>query len=157
MRPWMRSIAAACMLGYLDFRFTDKDWRTGRSGLAAWYATVSGGDPASSLQQLHGQAMSFNNLLDLDACRRCRLDRICKREERVRSQRRALRPHARLLDRQPHSIHPARQTAADPDRRARRRQDNRVTLHRLNRPPRETQRLKLIGGGPPLRHDLPLR
>ncbi len=38
---------------------------------AAWYSTVSAGDPASSLQQLHGQAMSFNNLLDLDACRRC--------------------------------------------------------------------------------------
>jgi phosphoribosylaminoimidazolecarboxamide formyltransferase / IMP cyclohydrolase len=38
---------------------------------AAWYSTVSAADPAASLQQLHGQAMSFNNLLDLDACRRC--------------------------------------------------------------------------------------
>ncbi len=38
---------------------------------AAWYSTVSATDPDASLQQLHGQAMSFNNLLDLDACRRC--------------------------------------------------------------------------------------
>jgi phosphoribosylaminoimidazolecarboxamide formyltransferase / IMP cyclohydrolase len=38
---------------------------------AAWYSSVSAADPAASLEQLHGQAMSFNNLLDLDACRRC--------------------------------------------------------------------------------------
>lgn len=30
-------IAAACALGYLDFRFADIDWRASRSGLAAWY------------------------------------------------------------------------------------------------------------------------
>lgn len=35
------SIAAASMLGYLDFRFTDKDWRSGHPKLAAWFATVS--------------------------------------------------------------------------------------------------------------------
>ncbi|MCV2894299.1 glutathione S-transferase [Lentibacter sp. XHP0401] len=31
------SIAAACALGYLDFRFAEKDWRSGREALAAWY------------------------------------------------------------------------------------------------------------------------
>lgn len=31
------SIAAACALGYLDFRFGHEDWRTGRPKLAAWY------------------------------------------------------------------------------------------------------------------------
>lgn len=30
-------ISAACALGYLDFRFPDKDWRTGREKLAAWF------------------------------------------------------------------------------------------------------------------------
>ena len=30
-------IAVGCMLGYLDFRFADDDWRTGHPGLAAWY------------------------------------------------------------------------------------------------------------------------
>jgi glutathione S-transferase len=31
------SIAAACALGYLDFRFSDRDWRASRPKLAAWY------------------------------------------------------------------------------------------------------------------------
>ncbi|MBA1154589.1 glutathione S-transferase [Microvirga mediterraneensis] len=31
------TIAVACALGYLDFRFSDKDWRTGRDALASWY------------------------------------------------------------------------------------------------------------------------
>jgi glutathione S-transferase len=31
------SIAAACALGYLDFRFPDRDWRASRPKLAAWY------------------------------------------------------------------------------------------------------------------------
>ena len=31
------TIAVACALGYLDFRFADKDWRTGRKALADWY------------------------------------------------------------------------------------------------------------------------
>ena len=35
------SIAAACMLGYLDFRFADKDWRSGHPRLAKWFAEVS--------------------------------------------------------------------------------------------------------------------
>lgn len=35
------AIAAACTLGYLDFRFADKDWRTARPKLAAWFAEVS--------------------------------------------------------------------------------------------------------------------
>jgi len=34
----MAQIALACALGYLDFRFGDKDWRPGREALAAWYA-----------------------------------------------------------------------------------------------------------------------
>lgn len=35
------SIAVACTLGYLDFRFADKDWRTAYPKLAAWFAEVS--------------------------------------------------------------------------------------------------------------------
>lgn len=35
------SIAAACALGYLDFRFADKDWRGARPALASWYETFS--------------------------------------------------------------------------------------------------------------------
>ena len=31
------SIAVACALGYLDFRFTDEAWRAGHPGLTAWY------------------------------------------------------------------------------------------------------------------------
>lgn len=30
-------ITAACALGYLDFRFGDEDWRTGRESLRGWY------------------------------------------------------------------------------------------------------------------------
>lgn len=37
----MGSIAAACTLGYLDFRFPDKDWRSAHPGLAAWFKIVS--------------------------------------------------------------------------------------------------------------------
>lgn len=35
----MGQIAIGCALGYLDFRHSDRDWRQGRDGLAAWYAT----------------------------------------------------------------------------------------------------------------------
>lgn len=35
------SIAAACALGYLDFRFPDKDWRRGRGALANWFGSFS--------------------------------------------------------------------------------------------------------------------
>lgn len=35
------AIAVACALGYLDFRFPDKDWRSGRPKLQAWFAEVS--------------------------------------------------------------------------------------------------------------------
>lgn len=31
-------IAVGCALSYLDFRFADLDWRTGRPGLAVWHA-----------------------------------------------------------------------------------------------------------------------
>ncbi|MBS0124721.1 glutathione S-transferase [Thetidibacter halocola] len=31
-------IAVACALGYLDFRMPERDWRTGRDALAAWYS-----------------------------------------------------------------------------------------------------------------------
>jgi glutathione S-transferase len=36
--PDVAAIAAACALGYLDFRFPGEDWRTGRPDLAQWYA-----------------------------------------------------------------------------------------------------------------------
>ncbi|MGV7034310.1 glutathione S-transferase [Methylobacterium symbioticum] len=32
------TVATACALGYLDFRFPDLGWRAGRPGAAAWYA-----------------------------------------------------------------------------------------------------------------------
>lgn len=35
------AIAIACTLGYLDFRFADKDWRTAHPKLAAWFHQVS--------------------------------------------------------------------------------------------------------------------
>lgn len=35
------SIAAACMLGYLDFRFAEKEWRNTHPRLAQWFTTVS--------------------------------------------------------------------------------------------------------------------
>ena len=34
-------IAVGCALGYLDFRYPDQNWRTGRDGLSAWYETFS--------------------------------------------------------------------------------------------------------------------
>jgi glutathione S-transferase len=36
--PTIGQIAAACALGYLDFRFGDLAWRDGRAALANWYA-----------------------------------------------------------------------------------------------------------------------
>ena len=35
------TVAAACALGYLDFRFPDLNWRQDNPKLAAWYATFS--------------------------------------------------------------------------------------------------------------------
>ncbi|WP_417434352.1 glutathione S-transferase family protein [Hoeflea sp.] len=35
------TIAIACALGYLDFRFSDKDWRKAHPKLAAWYEKFS--------------------------------------------------------------------------------------------------------------------
>ena len=35
------AIAFGCALGYLDFRFADKDWRSGRPALAGWYETYA--------------------------------------------------------------------------------------------------------------------
>lgn len=37
----MDHIAVACALGYLDFRLGDRDWRTARPTLSAWFADVS--------------------------------------------------------------------------------------------------------------------
>jgi glutathione S-transferase len=34
-------ITAACVLGYLDFRFPDVEWRKGRPALERWYGRVS--------------------------------------------------------------------------------------------------------------------
>ena len=34
-------ITAACVLGYLDFRFPDEKWRASRPGLEKWYAKIS--------------------------------------------------------------------------------------------------------------------
>ncbi|MEM7023188.1 MAG: glutathione S-transferase N-terminal domain-containing protein [Pseudomonadota bacterium] len=35
------TIALACALGYLDFRFPERDWRAGRPQLAAWFETFA--------------------------------------------------------------------------------------------------------------------
>ncbi len=35
------SIAIACALGYLDFRYADEPWREGNPRLAAWYAAFA--------------------------------------------------------------------------------------------------------------------
>lgn len=35
------AIAFGCALGYLDFRFAGKDWRSSRPALAAWYETYA--------------------------------------------------------------------------------------------------------------------
>jgi glutathione S-transferase len=34
-------IAVTCALGFLDFRFADRSWRTGRPALSAWFAAVA--------------------------------------------------------------------------------------------------------------------
>jgi glutathione S-transferase len=34
------TIAVACALGYLDFRYAHEPWREGRPKLAAWYADM---------------------------------------------------------------------------------------------------------------------
>jgi glutathione S-transferase len=36
------SIATACLLGYLDFRFAEKDWRGSHPRLAKWFSEASG-------------------------------------------------------------------------------------------------------------------
>jgi glutathione S-transferase len=35
------SLAIGCALGYLDYRFTDWDWRRDYPALAAWYDTLT--------------------------------------------------------------------------------------------------------------------
>ncbi|MBX3453695.1 glutathione S-transferase [Ferrovibrio sp.] len=35
------TVTAACLLGYLDFRFSDYDWRKSHPKLAAWFKTFS--------------------------------------------------------------------------------------------------------------------
>jgi glutathione S-transferase len=35
------AVAIACTLGYLDFRFGDKDWRSGHPKLTEWFETAS--------------------------------------------------------------------------------------------------------------------
>lgn len=35
--PTIGSITAGCVLGYLDFRYGDEDWRPSRPALARWY------------------------------------------------------------------------------------------------------------------------
>lgn len=35
------SISVACLLGYRDFRFADRNWRSSRPGLALWFETAA--------------------------------------------------------------------------------------------------------------------
>jgi glutathione S-transferase len=39
--PDVAAVAAACALGYLDFRFQAEDWRASRPDLAQWYAAFA--------------------------------------------------------------------------------------------------------------------
>ncbi|MFO1036094.1 MAG: glutathione S-transferase [Geminicoccaceae bacterium] len=41
LRVDIGTIAIACTLGYIDFRFADDHWRRGRRRLAAWYETFA--------------------------------------------------------------------------------------------------------------------
>jgi glutathione S-transferase len=43
-------VAVTCALGFLDFRFTDRAWRTGRPALAAWFDRVSQRDSVQRTQ-----------------------------------------------------------------------------------------------------------
>jgi glutathione S-transferase len=38
--PLIGEITVACALGYLDFRFADLDWRTGRPALTDWFKQI---------------------------------------------------------------------------------------------------------------------
>lgn len=38
--PLIGEITVACALGYLDFRFADLDWRTGRPALTDWFEQI---------------------------------------------------------------------------------------------------------------------
>lgn len=38
----MGQVALGAALGYLDFRFADREWRRGRDGLAAWESSFAG-------------------------------------------------------------------------------------------------------------------
>ena len=42
--------AVGCALGYLDFRFADRDWRAGRPGLAAWHEGFAARDSARATE-----------------------------------------------------------------------------------------------------------
>lgn len=50
--PTIGTIAIACALGYLDFRFAAEDWRRARPVLAAWYA-VFAARPSLAATVLH--------------------------------------------------------------------------------------------------------
>ena len=43
--PDLGAIAAACALGYLDFRYAQEPWRPAHPKLAAWFASVEGLPP----------------------------------------------------------------------------------------------------------------
>jgi glutathione S-transferase len=38
--PNIGAVAVACALGYLDLRFVEEPWRSGRPQLAAWFAEI---------------------------------------------------------------------------------------------------------------------
>ncbi len=38
--PTIGEVSAATFLGYLDFRWPERDWRSGRERLSAWFAEV---------------------------------------------------------------------------------------------------------------------
>jgi glutathione S-transferase len=45
--PLIGEISVACILGYMDFRYTDNDWRQSRPALASWFEEVMKRDSLS--------------------------------------------------------------------------------------------------------------
>jgi glutathione S-transferase len=47
-------IGIGCALGYLDYRFADREWRTGRADLARWFETFQARPSAQATEPVEG-------------------------------------------------------------------------------------------------------
>ncbi|MCY0388696.1 glutathione S-transferase N-terminal domain-containing protein [Robbsia sp. Bb-Pol-6] len=50
------TIALACALSYLDFRYADLGWRDGRTQLAGWFATFWQREPVQAVMKIQASA-----------------------------------------------------------------------------------------------------